>query len=227
MARPLNALLGCLLAASGIHLRKIHNSIPAITASCLLMVLMLLSWRYQPAYTSEKSLWADVIQKNPDAWIAHNNHGILLLHEQQYEDAITDFDKAIELKADHANAFANRSACWEALGEFQKAQNDIMHAITLDPVNHKLANMAGAFFARRGDTRNALICFRTASRMMPKDLPSRLNLATALVDDGQLEEARNELKRAREIAVARREDTLLDRIELMDQDLKNRLNGSD
>ena len=51
----------------------------------------------------------------------------------QYQLAIEDFNKAISLKPDYANAYYNRGIAYVKLGQYQLAIEDYNKAISLKP----------------------------------------------------------------------------------------------
>lgn len=63
----------------------------------------------------------------------HFNHGVDLADEGQYEQATTEFSKAIELDPYYTEAYNNRGTAYHYLGEYQQAIADYSKAIELDP----------------------------------------------------------------------------------------------
>ena len=51
----------------------------------------------------------------------------------EVDRAITDFDKAIQLKSDYADAYYNRSIAYDVKGEVDRAAEDYNKAIQLNP----------------------------------------------------------------------------------------------
>ena len=64
---------------------------------------------------------------------------VYLLRGEAYSDskdcrnAVLDFTQAIRLKADYAHAFYFRSICYQEMGDYKKAWQDIEKAIFFDP----------------------------------------------------------------------------------------------
>src|SRR5262249_52489893 len=55
-----------------------HVRFALIPAAALLAIL---TWRQAHIYQNAETLWRDVIAKNPDSWMAHNNLGALLAQQ--------------------------------------------------------------------------------------------------------------------------------------------------
>jgi tetratricopeptide (TPR) repeat protein len=73
---------------------------------------------------------------------AFNNRGFAFLDRKQYDRAIQDFGKAIEINPDYALAFNNRGNAYRNKGRYDRAIADYDRAIALDPGN------TAAFFGR-------------------------------------------------------------------------------
>jgi len=69
------------------------------------------------------------------------------------------------------------------------ARQIVTQALTANPDRPELLNLAGILAARAGDTAQALAHFSRHHGLYPDDPSGRTNLATALVADGQLDEA--------------------------------------
>ncbi len=52
----------------------------------------------------------------------------------RWVEAIAEYDQAIRLKPDFAEAFEDRGMAWRALGQGQRADADIEAAVRLDPM---------------------------------------------------------------------------------------------
>ena len=67
----------------------------------------LLTLRRNEDYRSEEALWRDTVTKEADNSRAHNNLGIALGKKGQIDEAIRQFQMAIRLKPDYADAHNN------------------------------------------------------------------------------------------------------------------------
>ena len=61
---------------------------------------------------------------NDKHYLAYQNRGIAFSGQEKYEQALRDFDKAIELKPTHAMAYFNRATTLGALGRKEQAKAD-------------------------------------------------------------------------------------------------------
>ena len=72
-----------------------------------------------------------VLRVLPDLAIAYNYRGVAYYHEEQYDLALQDFDKSIELKKTSPTPFLNRSALHRKLGSTRLAIQDLEVALEL------------------------------------------------------------------------------------------------
>jgi len=72
-----------------------------------------------------------VLRVLPDLAIAYNYRGVAYYHEEQYELALEDFDKSIELKNTSPTPFLNRATLHDKLGNTRKAIEDLESALEL------------------------------------------------------------------------------------------------
>jgi len=73
----------------------------------VLAILGALTFRRCLIYKDLETLWSDTIRKNPDAWIAHNNLGTLLMGQGRFDQALEHFNKALELYPDYVEGCNN------------------------------------------------------------------------------------------------------------------------
>lgn len=64
---------------------------------------------------------------------AFKNRGLIRVALGDYNEAISDFDQAIELHVDFAEAYYNRAIAKEAIGDSAEAEDDFEKALELDP----------------------------------------------------------------------------------------------
>lgn len=84
-----------------------NQTIRKVIACLILVFAALLTWQRQAAFTSPEALWQDTLKKNPEAWVAHNNRGTLLVEQNREEEAVYHFNETLRLKPNHAEAYSN------------------------------------------------------------------------------------------------------------------------
>lgn len=91
-----------------------------------------------------------------------NNRGVAYLNRRAYEDAVADFDAAIELEEDYAEAFANRGRAYLDMEDFEQAIQDLDRAIELDPEMSEAFGNRGLAYQFQGDDERAIEEFGAA-----------------------------------------------------------------
>jgi tetratricopeptide (TPR) repeat protein len=82
--------------------------------------------------------------------------------------AITDFNKAIELEPDNADAYGVRGSVELIKGELDGALADCNKAIELNPKDAPSYAIRGGVKYKKGDTNGAQADFKTAIELNPK-----------------------------------------------------------
>ena len=112
-------------------------------------------------------LFSDTIKKNPDASVAYNNRGNLRMEQEDFEGAMNDFNKAIELK--NFNAYNNRGILKNRLKDYQNALDDFNLAeLNLGGDKAKVLYNRGIARLNLGDFRGAEEDFSGAIGINPR-----------------------------------------------------------
>jgi tetratricopeptide (TPR) repeat protein len=85
--------------------------------------------------------------------IAYTNRGAAFLQEKQYDKAIDDFNKTIELSPRNANAYLGRGFSLANKKQFSRAIEDLNRAIDLNPKKADAYTIRGLVFAQIGNPR--------------------------------------------------------------------------
>lgn len=100
-----------------------------------------------------------------------NNRGLIYDDKEQYDLAIQDFDKAIELKPDYAEAFHNRGLTYYDKGQYERAIQDYDKAIQLKPDFALPFNARGNAYVDKGQYDLAIQDYDKAIQLRPDALP--------------------------------------------------------
>ena len=98
--------------------------------------------------------------------MAYNNRGTAYGELGNYQQAIKDFTKAIELNPQYAMAYYNRGLTYgRNLGNYQQAIKDYTKAIQLNPQDAMAYYKRGLAYAKSGDAQKALENLKIAAKL--------------------------------------------------------------
>lgn len=64
---------------------------------------------------------------------AYTCRGAAFAEQEQYDDAIDDFSRAIQINPEHSLGYYNRAMAWEAKGNADQALDDYTRLLNIDP----------------------------------------------------------------------------------------------
>jgi len=142
----------------------------------LLLALGGATWQRCHAFTSPETLWRDTLAKNPSAWMAHNNLGLLLLQEGKPAEAAEHFESALRLHPAYLEALYNLGNAAVARGRLDDARAyyelALQVAPTFAPAHNNLANV----YAYQGRLVEAIQHYEKALELLPDYPEARDNL---------------------------------------------------
>ena len=105
-----------------------------------------------------------IARGGPWSVMAYSNRGFVLLDDKQYDRAIEDFNKAIEMGPRNAQAYLGRGVALAFKSQFSQAIGDINRGIELNPKLPAAYNIRGIVYAQIGNPR-AIADFQKACDM--------------------------------------------------------------
>ncbi|HEX7534448.1 MAG TPA: tetratricopeptide repeat protein [Syntrophales bacterium] len=99
--------------------------------------------------------WSKVIARG-SLWsaMAYANRGVIFLEEKQYDMAIDDLSKSIELTPRNAPAYLGRGLALAFKGQFNRSIEDINRSIELNPKIPAAYNIRGMVYAQTGNPKS-------------------------------------------------------------------------
>ena len=182
-----------------------------ILGAAAAVVVSGLAWqaRIQASYwRSTETLWQHALEVTTDNDIAHYNVAAFLLRRGQVDDAISHYEKALNIRPDErethyhlsrallhaslANALMKKGRLDEALDHYRKAVE------LRDDFADAHSNLA-SLLAKKGQTAEAIAHYEKAVALPPEDAFSHIGLARLLVQLGRKGEAMVHYDRALEL----------------------------
>ena len=165
-------------------------------AAAVLFVLGTATWTRCLAYASEETIWRDTLARNPSAWIAHNNLGILLAQRGASQEAASHFERVLALRPEHSGALANLGYLQELMGRDAEAAASLARAAAMRPEDADARAHLVRVLLRLGRTADALAPALEAARLRPDDPEILCDAGTLLATAGRPGEGIPLLRRA-------------------------------
>ncbi len=175
-----------LLAVEGMRRWRI----PVIVALGLLLVaysvrtyVRTLDWR------DESTLFHTTVAAARENTRAHLNLGNVHYRAGRYQEAIAEYQKAIDLDPNNAAAWSGSAGAYKALGDLDRAFTCMQRALAIDPGNAGFYDSFGILLVQRHQYADAAAAFRSAIAVNPALDRARFNLGLALYLQDDLEGA--------------------------------------
>jgi lysophospholipase L1-like esterase len=119
-------------------------------------------------------------EKDPEYSRIVVNLGNTLLSQGRFDEAIAQYEEALRMKPDLAEAYSNRGVALKSMGRLDEAVQSYIRALQLDPALPDVHNNLGVALARQDKMEDAVRCFRRALELRPGFPDAERNLALAL-----------------------------------------------
>jgi len=128
-------------------------------------------------------------QSNPTDANGYLSQGIAFAEQGDYHGALANYDQAIKLDSNYAEAYFNRGYAYSYLGEKQKAIADYTQVIQLKPNYAEVFHNRGAAYYHLGEKQKAITDFNQAIQLMPNNAYAYTGRGNAYLDLGEKQKA--------------------------------------
>ncbi len=116
-----------------VQIARRHRYLLHFAAIATIVSLATLTWQRTLAFHDEESIWRDTLAKNPTAWIAYQNLGVILLSRGELESAEQNFKCVLQLQPGNARAYNNLANLSLVRGDATGAIDNYTAALTAEP----------------------------------------------------------------------------------------------
>jgi tetratricopeptide (TPR) repeat protein len=182
------ALAGGALVTGWQRLPRAPSGLGAAAGAAL--VLGSLTWAHCAPFHDNETLYRSTLRRNPGAWMAHNNLGLLLSHlPGRSEDAAAEYEAALKLKPDIATTHVNLGNIWiRQPGRADDAIAEYEEAIRLDPNSSDAHFYLANALVPAGRTEEAIRHFEISLQLEPARAEVSTNLGIVLCRTGRVRE---------------------------------------
>ena len=168
---------------------KWRQSGGVLASVAVLATLGVATWNRSCVYADNESLWRDTLAKNPGAWAAWSNLGLVLAKAGKLPEAIADFEEALRIEPDYAEAHNNLAHALSRVGRIQDAIRHYEQALQINPYWAVAHNNLGNALRRVGRVDEAISQYEQAVRLDPELAAAHYDLAVTLKQVGRVDEA--------------------------------------
>jgi protein O-mannosyl-transferase len=188
------------LAAEGFYWLWNKSKVPAIAfVSVTALLLSVATYSRCGVWKNDMTLWTDVINQQKTAAVAYNNRGSIYMDESRFDEALRDFNKAIELKPEYSDAYNNRGKLLKSTGRYEDMLSDFNKAIESNSDNFEAHNNRGNVLCIMKKYDEAIADFNSAIALKPEMAESYNNRGTVYITEKKYTEAIVDMNKAIEL----------------------------
>jgi len=110
---------------------------------------------------------------------SYTNRGIAYVEKGQYDQAISEFNKALEINPKDTEAYYNRGLAYYDKGQYDKAISDYTKALEINPRDVEAHNNRGVAYGKKGQYDQAISDFTKAMEINPRQAEACYNRGRA------------------------------------------------
>jgi tetratricopeptide (TPR) repeat protein len=161
----------------------------SLVCGALLATLGTLTWKQCHMFTDSLTLWRTTTARNSRSSLAQYNLGCVLLQAGHLEEAMANFQQALQIDPTFADAHSNLGNLLLQKGKVDEAIAHLQKAVEIRPEFAEARSNLGGALLRKGQTEEAAAQFGQALEIAPNDALTRYNLGSALLKSGRGDEA--------------------------------------
>ena len=132
------------------------------------------------------------VEAQYDSGVAHYNKG-------QYDEAISDFSKVLEISPRFAEAYRSRGSAYDDKGQYDEAILDYNKALEMNPRDARTYCNRGILYEKKGQYDQAISDYTKALEMNPRDAWTYYNRGILYEKKGQYDQAISDYNKGLEI----------------------------
>jgi tetratricopeptide (TPR) repeat protein len=165
----------------------------------VLAVLMVCAWKQIAYWQNSETLWTHALACTTDNDMARFNLGTALLQKGRVDEAITQFQQALQINPDYAEAHYNLGNALLQKGRADEAITHYREALRIKPNFAEAHYNLGIALAQKGREDEAIAHFQKALQIKPGYAEVHNNLGILLLQKGKEDEAIAHFQKALQI----------------------------
>ena len=148
----------------------------------------------QGDFAQAEAYWTELIDKFPDNPAVWSNRGNVRIGQYKLSEAITDFDRSIELAPNYPDPYLNRGIAYEGQQRWSEAVADYNRVLEINPSDPVAYNNRGNAEAGQQRWEEALKDYQQAISIAPDFALARGNAALVTYQMGNRSEAVRQMR---------------------------------
>jgi len=140
-------------------------------------------------FAKAETYWTTLVEKFPENPAVWSNRGNVRIGQYKLNEAISDFDRSIEIAPEYPDAYLNRGIAYEGKGLWSKAIADYNYVLSLTPQDPIAINNRGNAKAGQQKWQAALDDYQQAAELAPAFPMARGNASLIQYQLGDRSEA--------------------------------------
>jgi tetratricopeptide (TPR) repeat protein len=166
----------------------------------VILVALIFCARAQTSYwRNSESLWTHTLACTSDNFIGYNSLGSALLKMGRGDEAIAQYQKALQIKPDNAEAHNNLGNVLLQKGQVDEAMVHYQKTLQIKPDSAEAHNNLGNALFQKGQVDEAMVHYQKTLQIKPDSVGACYNLGNALLQKGKVDEAIAHYRKALQI----------------------------
>jgi len=170
-----------------------------VALTMIITCYSVMTYQRNKVWKDEVVLWSDSVRKSPHKTRPYNNRGLAYFNQGNLAQALSDYNKVIEINPYYADAYNNRGLVYDHQGNLTQALSDYNKAIEINSNYADAYNNRGIFYARHGNFTQAMPDFTRAIEINSNYAGAYNNRGLAYFNQGNLNQALSNYNKAIEI----------------------------
>ncbi len=167
--------------------------------TAVLGLLIICAWKQTAYWKDGETLWTHALGCTTDNYVANANLGDVFLKEGKVDEAISYFQKAVQINPGYTDGHLHLGNALLQKGRVDEAITQIEQALQIKPDYEKAHNSLGMALSKKGRVDEAIAHYEQALRIKPDYPNAQNNLGNALLRKGRVDEAITHYERALQI----------------------------
>jgi tetratricopeptide (TPR) repeat protein len=168
---------------------RYRRQILGVAAFSMIATLTVCAWKQTVYWRNSESLWTHTLACTSDNYIGHYNLGNTLLQKGRVDEAIAQYQQALQIKPDYVGAHINLGIALLRKGQVDEAIVHFQMALQINPDYAETCYNLGNALLQKGQVDEAIAQYQLALQIKPDYAEAHINLGNVLLQKGHMDEA--------------------------------------